>query len=111
MAAPTTVSSSREHCEAALLGGTGRRRGTVLALHVTTEIPGAMAESGEAEESGISMVEVLQEEEERQQNAAAVLGAADDTKCTYDQVRQGCYPHLGGCRGCHRGGLSVAQWW
>lgn len=33
------------------------------------------------------MVEVLQEEEERQLNAAAVLGAADDTQCTYDQVR------------------------
>lgn len=46
-----------------------------------------MAENGEAEESGISMVEVLQEEEERQMNAAAVLGAADDSKCTYDQVR------------------------
>ena len=47
-----------------------------------------MAESGDAEESGISMVEVLQEEEERQMNAAAVLGAADDTQCTYDQVRE-----------------------
>lgn len=46
-----------------------------------------MAESEEAEESGISMVEVLQEEEERQLNAAAVLGAADDTQCTYDQVK------------------------
>ena len=45
-----------------------------------------MAENAEAEESGISMVEVLQEEEERQLNAAAVLGAADDTRCTYDQV-------------------------
>lgn len=68
-----------------------------------------MAESGEAEESGISMVEVLQEEEERQLNAAAVLGAADDTQCTYDQVSHGFYLHLGGCSGGHRGGLSVAR--
>ncbi|MPC78642.1 hypothetical protein E2C01_073135 [Portunus trituberculatus] len=47
-----------------------------------------MAENAETEESGISMVEVLQEEEERQLNAAAVLGAADDTRCTYDQSEE-----------------------
>lgn len=100
MAAPTTVSSSREDCEAALQGGTRRRQGGDLALHITTETPGAMADSGEAEESGISMVEVLQEEEERQLNAAAVLGAADDTQCTYDQgymKRQALYACMTCC--------------
>ncbi|KAG0716404.1 putative E3 ubiquitin-protein ligase UBR7 [Chionoecetes opilio] len=44
-----------------------------------------MEDNVEDEESGISMVELLQEEEERQLNAAAVLGAADDTQCTYDK--------------------------
>lgn len=41
---------------------------------------------GDADESGITMVDLLEEEEERELDAAAVLGAADDTKCTYDQV-------------------------
>ncbi|XP_045113121.1 putative E3 ubiquitin-protein ligase UBR7 isoform X3 [Portunus trituberculatus] len=59
-----------------------------------------MAENAETEESGISMVEVLQEEEERQLNAAAVLGAADDTRCTYDQgymKRQALYACMTCC--------------
>lgn len=56
--------------------------------------------SEEAEESGISMVELLEEEEERQLDAAAVLGAADDTRCTYDQgyvKRQALYACLTCC--------------
>ncbi|XP_042233106.1 putative E3 ubiquitin-protein ligase UBR7 isoform X2 [Homarus americanus] len=56
--------------------------------------------SQDVEESGISMVELLKEEEERQLDAAAVLGAADDTKCTYDQgyvKRQALYACMTCC--------------
>ncbi|KAK8375709.1 hypothetical protein O3P69_008465 [Scylla paramamosain] len=72
-----------------------------------------MAENAEAEESGISMVEVLQEEEERQLNAAAVLGAADDTRCTYDQgymKRQALYACMTCCPadGDHQAGVCLA---
>ncbi|KAK3867111.1 hypothetical protein Pcinc_000270 [Petrolisthes cinctipes] len=45
----------------------------------------ATGEQGDADESGITMVDLLEEEEERELDAAAVLGAADDSKCTYDQ--------------------------
>lgn len=47
---------------------------------------GTVTPGEEEEESGISMVEVLEEEQERELDAAAVLGASDDTSCTYDQV-------------------------
>lgn len=47
---------------------------------------GTVTPGEEEEESGISMVEVLEEEQEREMDAAAVLGASDDTSCTYDQV-------------------------
>ncbi|XP_045583105.1 putative E3 ubiquitin-protein ligase UBR7 [Procambarus clarkii] len=56
------------------------------------------AEDGE--EPGISMVELLEAQEERQLDAAAVLGAADDTSCTYDQgyvKRQALYACMTCC--------------
>lgn len=65
---------------------------------------GIMAEANstqeEGEEAGISMVEVLKEEQEREMDAAAVLGAGDDTTCTYDQgyvKRQALYACMTCC--------------
>ena len=39
------------------------------------------------EEAGITMVDILQEEEDLENDAAAVLGAGDDTHCSYSLVR------------------------
>ena len=41
-------------------------------------------ETGE-EEDGVTMVDVLQDEQDLEEDAKAVLGAADDKNCTYDQ--------------------------
>ncbi|XP_047478594.1 putative E3 ubiquitin-protein ligase UBR7 [Penaeus chinensis] len=61
---------------------------------------GTVTPAEEEEESGISMVEVLEEEQERELDAAAVLGASDDTSCTYDQgnmKRQALYACMTCC--------------
>ena len=46
------------------------------------------------EDSGLSMVDVLEEERQREEDANAVLGGSDDRNCTYDMVRnRHCAPH------------------
>ena len=49
------------------------------------------------EESGVTMVDVLQDEQDLEDDANAVLGGADDKNCTYSQGKTNLYPSTG-CR-------------
>jgi len=44
-------------------------------------------EADAADDQTVSMVDVLDDEQRLQEDANAVLGACDDTVCTYSQVR------------------------
>ena len=39
------------------------------------------------EDSGLSMLDVLEEQEQLEEDANAVLGGSDDKNCTYDMVK------------------------
>ena len=49
------------------------------------------------EESGVTMVDVLQDEQDLEDDANAVLGGADDKNCTYSQGKTKLCPYKG-CR-------------
>lgn len=49
--------------------------------------PGANSGDEEEEESGITLVDVVEEEEQLEEDANAVLGASDADNCTYTAVR------------------------
>ncbi len=48
--------------------------------------PGKENSGEKPEETGISMVDVLEEEEQLEQDANAVLGGSDHANCTYALV-------------------------
>ena len=43
------------------------------------------ADNKDSEEPGVTMLDVLQDEQDLEDDANAVLGAADDKNCTYNQ--------------------------
>eukprot|EP00088_Acartia_fossae_P067970 TRINITY_DN8536_c0_g1_i3.p1 TRINITY_DN8536_c0_g1~~TRINITY_DN8536_c0_g1_i3.p1 ORF type:complete len:408 (-),score=107.34 TRINITY_DN8536_c0_g1_i3:577-1800(-) len=55
------------------------------------------SEQGKEDKDGVTMLDVLQDEQELEEDANAVLGAADDQNCTYDEgylARQPLYACL-----------------
>jgi len=63
------------------------------------------------EESGVTMVDVLQDEQDLEDDANAVLGGADDKNCTYSQgymARQPLYACLTCCPGSAAAGVCLA---
>lgn len=46
----------------------------------------SVTKNGDDDDSGITMIDVLEEEQELEEDANAVLGGSDDQNCTYPSV-------------------------